>query len=188
MSVPRIDASGCGYWPTVQARDQHTYAKCKRGANSPGGTPLTVAATEWDSTRGQSTRQTWAAVTSRDHKDTGTMENVPENALLGRQVMNRTYQTPSQADAEGGHRCRGGSRADEPLLAGQAQAADQVQTGSLNPNWVAYLMGWPVGWEDASLESQWECPSASTDCEHLATVRCLNAWLRRSCIWLDRLG
>lgn len=29
--------------PTCQARDQHTIAKVRRGANSPGGTPLAVA-------------------------------------------------------------------------------------------------------------------------------------------------
>ena len=33
-------------WSTPQARDEHTYAKTKRGANSPGGTPLTVQAVE----------------------------------------------------------------------------------------------------------------------------------------------
>ena len=30
-------------WPTPQNRDKNTYAKCKRGENSPGGTPLPVA-------------------------------------------------------------------------------------------------------------------------------------------------
>lgn len=60
-------------WPTPQARDQHTYAKTKRGANSPGGTPLCVAAVE-----------------SEDAPPTGTL--------------------------------------------------------ALNPDWVEWLMNWPVGW------------------------------------------
>lgn len=137
MSVPRIEGSGCGFWPTVQARDQHTYAKCKRGANSPGGTPLTVAATEWDSARGGATRQTWATPTQRDHKDTGDCANVPENCLLGRMVQPSTT------------------------------------TGSLNPTWVAWLMGFPRGWTDLGAS---------------VTPRCLSRWLRRSSLWLDRLG
>ena len=81
------------------------------------------------------------------------MENVPENALLGRQVLNRQWQAP----------------------------------GSLNPAWTAWLMGWPIGWEDVSLESQWECPLASTACAHLATVRCLSRWLQRGRYWLRLL-
>jgi len=75
---------------------------------------------------------------------------VPVNGLLGRAV----YQTPPMADAMGGHRTRSGDRADEPLLSKQAQEADGVTTGSLNPTWVEWLMGFPLGW---------------TDCEHLAT-------------------
>ena len=66
-------------WSTPQARDEHTYAKTKRGANSPGGTPLTVQAVE---------SRAWPAPTQRDHKDGGAeaCANVPTNGLLGREV------------------------------------------------------------------------------------------------------
>ena len=66
-------------WSTPQARDEHTYAKTKRGANSPGGTPLTVQAVE---------SRAWPTPTRRDHKDGGAeaCANVPENGLLGRAV------------------------------------------------------------------------------------------------------
>jgi hypothetical protein len=63
------------------------------------------------------------------------------------------WQTPSAADADGGHRSRGGARSDELLLSGQAQQADGVTTGSLNPTWVELLMGFPPGWTDT--ESEW---------------------------------
>lgn len=180
MSVPRIDASGSGFWPTATAQvrecdpeqwqkrredqggtlrstylqdavkyqvDQRSYPT-PRVSMSHGPSEAEIAAGDPKhrletavAARGQSTRQTWGTPTQRDHKDTGSMENV----------------------------------------------ADNVQTGSLNPDWVCWLQGWPVGWEDASRESQWECPSASTDCEHLVTVRCLSAWRLRSRSWLDRL-
>lgn len=48
--------------------------------------------------------------TSRDHKDTGNLENVPENGLLGRVVR------PSK------------------------------ESGSLNPQWVEWLIGFPSEW------------------------------------------
>jgi hypothetical protein len=34
----------------------------------------------------------WGTPTSRDHKDVGDMTNVPENGLLGRQVLNDQEQ------------------------------------------------------------------------------------------------
>jgi hypothetical protein len=52
----------------------------------------------------------WATPTTRDHKDGSNVENVPENALLGRQVK------PSKG------------------------------VGSLNPEFVCWLMGFPEGW------------------------------------------
>jgi len=160
MSVPRIDASGCGFWPTAtaQVRECDPEQWGKRREQQGGtlrSTYLQDAVKYQVEARGTSTPQTWATPTQRDHKDTGDLSNVPENALLPRQVQNRDVESVP---------------------------------GSLNPDWVSWLMDWPVGWEDASLELQWECPSASTDCEHLATVRCLSLWLRRGRSWLTRLG
>lgn len=89
-------------WPTPQARDCNTYAKCKRGANSPGGTSLTVAAAD----------SMWPAPASRDH----------------RHLHAKSYEE------------RGGGKKGEQL-------PDAVG-GSLNPPWVEWLMGWPIGWTD----------------------------------------
>jgi hypothetical protein len=47
--------------------------------------------------------------------------------------------TPTVACATGGQTSRSGKRKDEPLLAG-------VAGGSLNPDWVEWLQGWPPGW------------------------------------------
>ena len=128
------------------------------------------------------------------------------------------WPTPSKACADGGQTCRGGKRSGELLLSGAAKAyatpraedsrcAGRRQSretsdtlyaqtvtdtnatpGSLNPTWVEWLMGWPVGWTDASLVLRWECPIASTDCEALGTARCLRQWLQRSRTWLEKLG
>ena len=49
--------------------------------------------------------------------------------------------TPTAACATGGQRSRSGKRKGELLLGG-------IAGGPLNPNWVEWLMGWPIGWTD----------------------------------------
>jgi DNA (cytosine-5)-methyltransferase 1 len=83
--------------------------------------------------------------TSRDHKD-GTAkscENVPVNGLLGREV--HLYPTPT---SPGSHQVGtigewGGS--GNPLRTPETMT---LAGGSLNPQWVEWLMGYPVGWTD----------------------------------------
>lgn len=58
----------------------------------------------------------------------------------------KDWQTPTKADADGGHLCRGGARSSELLLKGQAKST--ASEGSLNPAWVEHLMGFPDGWTD----------------------------------------
>jgi len=192
MSVPRIDGSGCGYWLTPRAiyaehpgmtdeshlAGQAITASWPTPKGSPSGPDFARTNREGSGgddlatrvARGGATRQTWGTPTSRDHKDTGTMENVPENALLGRQVLNR-YATPRAEDSQ----CAGRrhNRDTSDTLYAQTVTDTKATPGSLNPTWVEWLMGWPRGW---------------TDCEHLATVRCLSAWRRRSRTWLSALG
>jgi hypothetical protein len=59
----------------------------------------------------------WPTPTARDHKDGSYCPNVPVNGLLGRTVWEHDSSTP-------------------PLAA----------SGSLNPTWVEWLMGFPSGW------------------------------------------
>lgn len=95
-------------------------------------------------------------------KKKGGCSNLSERVLL---------QTPSVADATGGHLTRGGKRSGELLLKGQVKAAYATPTahprthtprqvdhgiqlanqvgGSLNPTWVGWYMGWPMDWEAA---------------------------------------
>lgn len=86
----------------------------------------------------------------------------------------RLLQTPSVADALGGHLTRSGARSDEPLLPGQVREMDGRRWGEyapavhrwesltrrapeptepntkgnprLNPAFSEWLMGWPAGW------------------------------------------
>ena len=215
MSVPRIDARGCGYWPTAKGSPSGPdFARTNRKGS--GGDDLATRVA-----RGQSTPQTWGTPTTRDHKATGTMENVPENALLGRQVLNRQWQTPSKACADGGQTSRGGDRKGELLLAGQAQETERqrwqtpctVNRKSERAMAPSVNNGRRTGGGQSSppgLEQQAEMvegipptpgslnptwvewlmgwPRGWTDCEHSGTDRCLSRWQQRGRYWLDLLG
>jgi hypothetical protein len=88
------------------------------------------------------------------------------------------WQTPSVACATGGQANRGQDRQDELLLAGQARQVcsplDQttptdgpspsLKPRTLNPLFVEWLMGWPLGW------TSYEC-SATAFSHYRALMR-----------------
>ena len=80
----------------------------------------------------------WPAPTARDYKD-GTAQacrNVPVNGLLGRAV--HLWPTLKSQDCRGNGQRHGDG---DPSL-------DVAVGGKLNPTWVEWLMGFPVGWTD----------------------------------------
>lgn len=164
----------------------------------------------------------WPTPTARDWKDTGTMENVPENALLGRVALNWTTPrasngekgSPNQSFGAGGiplaaqasqwmtprvsetgqYQYNKGNK-DAPVLTlqGQAQASDFLSSlpdrpistdgeesshirRTLNPLFVAWLMGWVPGWTGLALNN----------CACSATALC--RWKRRMRSELCALG
>lgn len=65
-------------------------------------------------------------------------------------AQRQTWPTPNASD----HRDRGGP--ENPSIQrrqeiGKSIELSMTQTGQLNPDWVEWLMGWPIGW--TSLES-----------------------------------
>lgn len=89
VSTPRTAGIGSGLWPTPVAQE--------------GGEGVNPS----DRGRKLHREVLWGTPTSRDHKDVGDMTNVPENGLLGRQVLNdaRMWPTPRvEGFAAGKHR------------------------------------------------------------------------------------
>ena len=72
----------------------------------------------------------WATTTARDHKDGSSVENVPENGLLGRQVHGATT---TSSHAETGKR------------------------GALNPAFCRWLMGFPAEWDSSGGTAMQSC-------------------------------
>lgn len=71
------------------------------------------------------------------------------------QVANKTYRTPTNRDHHPNTAIGKPPREGRSVFLAN-QIAEQAPGGALNPDWVEWLMGWPVGW---------------TDLQPLATVR-----------------
>ena len=89
----------------------------------------------------------WGTPTSRDHKDGSSVANVPENGLLGRQVVNRERMLPTPTVDDSSNVTRkGGSESDKPFSSLTRETA--IPNMKLNSAWVAVLMGFPPNWLD----------------------------------------
>ena len=132
-----IDAIDSGLWPTPTVTGNHN----RPGAGPKSGTGLSTAVKEWP---------TPIASDYRSGKTSAT--TMAKNSRpLREQVVWRTPGA-SVIDPKSNVVKLTGRSASDP----QVGLADQVG-GTLNPMWVEWLMGWPLGW---------------TDLRPLVTVRC----------------
>jgi len=150
--------NGSPMWPTPQARDCNTIDKCRRGANSPGGTPLGVAVEREEIARMLPTPQgsDWkGADLARKENRTGKRHAGDD---LPTAVATEYWPTPSSRDYKGqnGPNHLQKSRGHHDQLP-NALAMKGI-TGQLNPTWVEWLMGFPIGWTDLERSETQSCP------------------------------
>lgn len=125
----------------------------------------------------------WGTPTTRDWKDGGSVANVPENGLLGRQTVNWASPTAGNSNRDtkltpsakaGTHGMSTAGQAGEFIRQHATTTTDgQESTPVLNPRFAEMLMGWPIGythpllplettafeqWETASSRSLWQQP------------------------------
>ena len=153
MSAPHTGESGCGYWRTPNLMDSlspksnealaHEYTH-REGRSEPNnlrdqlavrmGLRMWPTPSVGDVTGGHTSR-------SGNRKDEPLLNRAVK--LAGGPLTRQTYPTPrtitggaesSQRKQELGRMKSGG---------GDLQS---VVTGQLNPEWVEWLMGWPIGW------------------------------------------
>jgi len=167
MWGPPTSGKGGGLWPTPQADRSGTgngllsELKTKDGEDPKPGERLYASGRKHHSevTLDRAVKL-WPSPRAQDGP------HGPARDSLGDKVR---WPTPNVRD----HKDTG-QQTDYQKLAEKSKLAGQVG-GQLNPDWVEWLMGWPIGW--TSLESMkellwldWDIDPAETDCREMWTT------------------
>ena len=88
----------------------------------------------------------WPKPRANDAEKRGNFD--AQNPRNGLPAAVKRYMTPT---ASIGTKCGGRHKGKADTLASQIADLERMQqtsTGQLNPPWVEWLMGWPIGWTD----------------------------------------
>ena len=129
-----------------------------------GGTPLTVAV------------QQWPTPVARDHKDLAWKPTWKESQTTSLpEAVNKKefFPTPNASD----NRDRG--NLSNPSIQRRQQLGKQLNlsmvvskvSGALNPTWVEWLMGYPIGWTDLSHSETVSFPKSPTTSDNQSSRR-----------------
>ena len=180
--VPRISASGSGFWPTATATTRECDEQQWEQRRKDQGGDLRSSYLQ-DAVKYQvDQRSKWASPQASDFKDPNSNPKATSGHSLAAQAKTyptprcsdgngqgchgtggpnlqtvvsggtetrRMFGTPLSTDGKGGSSTHHGE-ASRGLLRHQVQEdlpTEQI-TRRLNPEWVDWLMGWPVGWEN----------------------------------------
>ena len=153
----RTKGTGYGFWPTPVAHDdgKTPEAHMRMKANMKGGarhkpTSLTVMVKGVE-------RGMWPTPAARDSKGANSREHCEKNGT-GRKHMDQLanavvhpdlrYPTPKTNGFCGGSGAAAKIRQNEDLSTEEKRSMLAGNGGQLNPTWVEWLMGWPLGWTD----------------------------------------
>ena len=132
-SAPRTEGTGAGFWPSPATRDHHA-----QGANHNTKAKSSSLATMIQKKGG------WLWPTPHGFSPDG-KTNGPSGNELGRAVNQSLWPTPTAASHQNpGDHGQGGQN----LVTEVCRQPDGTTptTGSLNPEWVEWLMNFPPGW------------------------------------------
>jgi hypothetical protein len=92
----------------------------------------------------------------QDHKD-GKTKGKPGPSLG---IAVRMWPTPTACQGHNNSAMNGGARGRAMLSAAASSPleAKQMAGGLLNPQWVEWLMGFPIGWTDCDASETQSCP------------------------------
>ena len=162
LSTPALLTSEneSGYWPTPRTTGLDGGSNSRKAAKARGMWPTIRAADGERGGRGDliqairgnenSHYKLWPTPNQRDWKDTGATQGNRKSPNLG--TMAARFPTPTSSmvtmgDMEQARHAGNGSR--------PSYKDANRDGGSLNPTWVEWIMGWPLGWTD--------CAASATD-------------------------
>ncbi len=143
-------------WPTPDANmgARGTQPEWKPTRQSGQPAQYTINQAVRDLHGGKQTRQTYPTPQARDYKGpSGRSIKGIENDLPN-QIKKMNYSTPTASMAERSKKfLEGADRLPNPAEVARKESG---RPGQLNPDWVEWLMGWPIGWTKTEpIELDW---------------------------------
>ena len=134
-------------WPTpTAATSGPDYARATRPGSGGDDLVTAVAKTMWPTP----TAQDWSPTTGELYEtSSGTVRlrrKDGRTSRIGLEASARLWPTPNARDWKDTGPTQG--KRKSPNLGTMVHGPDQPATGSLNPTWVEWLMGFPAGWTD----------------------------------------
>jgi hypothetical protein len=136
------------YWPTPTVCGNNN----RNGASANSGDGLATAVKLW-STPTSTLGTKGGLVTPRKSREGGTLIE----AISNRQTWPTPTASLTDIDTMQRQRLSGQKR---QVMKDCGQPYQTQTSGSLNPTWVEWLMGWPLGWTDLKPLEMDKCPSA----------------------------
>ena len=137
--APLTSGTDSGLWPTPTVCGNYN----RKGASATSGDGLATAVKNWP-TPTASLGTKGGRVTPRKSREGGTQIEA---------VSSRTFATPPARDWRSG-------KASEAAMERNSRPLSEQIGGLLNPTWVEWLMGWPIGWTDLKQSETAKCPDA----------------------------
>jgi len=125
--TPPTSGTASGLWPTPTVCGNYN----RKGASASSGDGLATAVKNWP-TPTASLGTKGGRVTPRKSREGGTLIEA---------VSARTFATPTARDWRSG-------KASQATHDKNSRPLSEQIGGLLNPTWVEWLMGWPIGWTD----------------------------------------
>jgi hypothetical protein len=132
-------SNSAALWPTLTVCGNYN----RKGASANSGDGLATAVKNWP-TPTASLGTKGGRVTPRKSREGGTLIEA---------VSSRTFATPTARDWRSG-------KASEATMERNSRPLSEQIGGLLNPTWVEWLMGWPIGWTVLEHSAMDRCPGA----------------------------
>lgn len=143
VSMPHTSDTGPQSWPTPTASDSFTGQMRSSQQKEGSRHSLNLA----DAVK------MWPTPTAQDAKNSTFPESQMQRDSLIGELMREQYATPQARDYRTGQAERWMNKKRSRNLNDQIAAGEnrmEVGSGQLNPAWVEWLMGFPIGWTELS--------------------------------------